>query len=529
MRFGVFTLLGLFLGLGSVSSSFSQPFPGNGPLVEVRRSTPKGSVTAGPVYRLPHYEQLIGFTQGGDDHYYLAFSSSGSVGKFSAYGESVITLRRFDQNLELTHKLSIGKGRGVDQVTNVYGMLPSDKGIALISIMRTENGVPCWFLCHPYFDESTVSFDCDSIFPMPGHNPGLTSPTFRTTRNAQGQTAVAWRSVDEPEDNSLRVMVFDKHLDILQEPIAPFLKWNDPIDLSYWTLLDENRIIFQIHGQEGPKRRTDKSGGIGMVIHDFRETRNHLFSLSNRLMVPLSLSGSLHPVTGRIMLAGLYADRVDESLEVGLFRGEFRGGDTLELLKTIPFEEEMWGFLVYEDGRSENQFRFRRPFQQVLDYMPAGRNEYGLLYHPFLMMDFMGRPNGTFRVKGTSMVARSLQCYDLGPAAGSQPILDHEYRISQYEEHQNSWGFGYGDREMVLIDCGETRNDVRPYGYSVSRFKVEDESGKLRVAHYPVDNDHSRKGRDFTVMRPRFSTGNGEQVIVSRFRNKVRLVRVGGQ
>ncbi len=541
MRFGIIIFLALLSGLATYQPLPSQtvsiiparhdakeaiaPAKESQPIAEER--LPEANVTTGPICRLPHYEQLIGFTQGGDDHYYLAFSASGSVGSFSGYGESVITLRRFDPDLKLTHELSIGKGRGVDQITNVYGMLPSDQGIALISIMRTENGVPAWFLCHPTFSKASASFDCDSIFPMPGHNPGLTNPTFRTTTNSQGLTAVAWRSLDQPEDNSLRVMIFDKHLNILQEPIAPFLKWNDPIDLSYWTLLDENRIIFQIHGQEGPKRRTDSSGGIGMVVHDFREERNHLFSMTNHLMVPLSLSGSLHPVSGRIMLAGLYADRVEENLEVGLFLGEFLGGDTLSNLRTLPFGEEMWNFLVYEEGRNENQFRFRRPFQQIFEFIPANRNRYGILHHPYLVLDFMGRPNGTFRVKGTSMVARSLLCYDLGPGGGNKPFLDHEYQISQYEEHQNSWGIGYSNRCMTLIDCAHTRNDVRPYGYEVSQFQVKDESGKLAVTGTSINNRFAGKGRDFTVMRPRFSTGDAEsQVVVSRFRNKLRLVRI---
>ena len=489
------------------------------------------AVTAGPVCRLPHYEQLIGFTQGGDDHYYLAFSASGSVGRFSGYGESVITLRRFSPELELTHEMSIGKGRGLYQVTNVFGMLPSQDGIALISIMRTDNGVPSWFLCRPTFSEEDASFKCDSIFPMPGHNPGFTNPKFRIQRNRQGQVAISWRSLDRPEDNSLRVMVFDRNLQPLQEPAAPFLKWQEPIDLSYWTLLDENRLIFQVHQQEGPRRRGARSGGTGMVYHDFRAEHNKLFNLANRLMVPLSLSGAIHPESGRVFLAGIYADKGKDSLDLGIFHGEYRGGDTLTGLSTRSFSSEMWDFLVYEDGRQENQFRFRRPFQQLLDFLPANRNEYGTLFHPYLVTDFMGRPDGTFRIKGTSLVARSLYCYDLGPAGKGAPILDHEYRLSQYEEYKNSWGYGYEGGWLTLIDCARTRNEVRPYGYEVFRFQVMDRSGRLTVASKKVSNEFANKGRDFTVLRPRFSSGTDSekaQVLVSRFRNKLRLIRIDG-
>lgn len=486
------------------------------------------SVSAGPICRLPHYEQLIGFTQGGDDHYYLIFSSSGSVGKFSGFGESVVTLRRFDQELQLTHEISIGKGRGVDQVTNVYGMLASKNGIALISIMRTDNGVPSWFLCKPEFDESDAHFDCDSIFPMPGHNPGFTNPSFRIQQNPKGQTAIAWRSIDRPEDNSLRVVILDEDLEVLQEPQAPFLKWREPVDLSYWTLLNDHQIVFQIHGQEGPRRKTDKSGGIGMIFHDYHENHNRLFSLSSGLMLPLSLSGATHPESGRHILAGLYARMDNDSLEIGLYQGEYRGGDTLSNLDTKPFGPEMWNFLVHEDGREKGQFRFRRPFQQMLDFVPAGRNPFGILFHPYLVTDFMGRPDGTFRIKGTSKVARSLYCYDLGPAGKGVPILNQEYQMTQFEEHHNSWGCGFDEGWMTLINCANVKNEIRPYGYDVYGFQVQDQAGNLGIIKHNIANDFADKGRDFTVLRSRFSAGGDSKVVVSRFRNKLRLIRIGG-
>lgn len=478
---------------------------------------------AGAVVRVPHYKQVIAMTLGGDGHYYVTMTASGSTEQFSGYGESVVTVRRFDRDLNMTDEVAFGKGRGPGKVNNVYGILPHPEGIALLTVKRAESGLMAWFLCHPNFNGATISCDCDSIFPMPGHNPTLTNPYFRTETDGNGHTAVAWRSLDQPRDNSLQVLVLDENLQTVHPPVAPFLKWKDPVSLGPWSLLDADHAIFQLEGQEKRAgRKGDQGGGTGLVYHDFQGDTTQEFSISNSLAVPLSMVAARHPETNAMTLAGFCGEWFDETLYLGLYVGTYTGGDTLDTLFRWNVSQPVQEFLTYGKDASATSYHFKRPIQQALEFVKRPGATTAI---PLLWSSFLGEIGHDASVKRTTMTQHSLWAHDLGEGSSGRSMVGR-HQNCEFGEFRNSWGFGRGNGAGFVVDFSQLKNPVRPYGYRILQFTPAAADEEFGFIEREIPQEISKKGKDFTLVQPRFSTREGQPVTVSRFRNNLRLVRL---
>ncbi len=476
------------------------------------------SLENGPLLRKKLAERFLRIVQGGDGYLYVFKSASGHYWNFGAEGERSLQIIRFAPDLNPVDTLKIKRFGREGQIRNVYEVIPSPNGIAILNVARSPHtGMAALMLSEPVFDGGNPTIKTRILDDLPGFSLGLDQPGFRYEFSPDSNfVLLAWRRISREEltDNSLACMILDRNLNVVHEAFSPFRRFDQSVSLRKMYILDSEHLLFTAQTQSGGSAfQGPATISFGLLHYNVGESTTRVIGFTKSRQVPVELK-ILTNVPGKLIAAGWYLDQENERREAGVFIGEITRADTLENLHLYTLSEAMRDALIRREKKS-GAVAIRSSFQSELLADPAGFT---------FVLHLRGLPD-----KGIELHS---------PGSKTNNSL-HVWRFdADYQLISNTTtGFlNLGREEMmetfswqpILVnekwyalasDYSQANNEAKPFGAATYAWDLSDYSFDLLL-------QESRK--EFTVLAPRelIQTGENEWVGIAVAGKRWRLMRV---
>ncbi|HEX2898352.1 MAG TPA: hypothetical protein VHS96_01410, partial [Bacteroidia bacterium] len=333
------------------------------------------SLDKGPLLRKKLADRFLRIIQGGDGYFYIFKGTSGHYWNFGSEGERSLQIIRFSPELQPIDTLRIRRWGSEGQIRNVYEVIPSPDGIAILNIARSPHtGMAALMLSEPVFGAGETTFKTRILDDLPGFSLGLDQPGLRYEFSPDSNfVLLAWRRISREEltDNSLACMILDRNLQVVQEPFMPFRRFDQSVSLREMYILDPQHLLFTAQTYSGGSAfQGPATVAFGLLHYAVGDATTRVISFSNSKQVPVEMK-ILTNVPGKLIVSGWYLDQENERREAGVFIGEITRADTLENLHLYPLKEEMRDALIRREKKS-GAVAIRSSYQSEFLAAPGG-------------------------------------------------------------------------------------------------------------------------------------------------------------